>query len=83
MLTSYSAFLQHHNHHTWTLKESILLFKEHYGIEFAVETVGFVWFKDVGGQSRILKDVLKSGAEKCVNTVKGGIQINDYLTYNW
>ncbi|XP_078313868.1 putative ATP-dependent RNA helicase DHX34 isoform X2 [Crassostrea virginica] len=38
--------------------------------------------RDVSGQSRILKDVLKSGAEKCVNIVKGGIQINDYLTYN-
>ena len=49
----------------------------------SVETFGFVWFEDVGGQSRILKDVLKSGAEKPIHTVKGGIQINDYLTYNW
>ncbi|XP_034326251.2 probable ATP-dependent RNA helicase DHX34 [Magallana gigas] len=38
--------------------------------------------REAGGKNKILNDVLKSGTEGKVHPVKGGIQINHYLTYN-
>lgn len=43
----------------------------------------YFWFVEAGGKNKILNDVLKSGSEGKVHPVKGGIQINHYLTYNW
>lgn len=52
-------------------------------LQFEIKDEELFWFVEVGGKNKILNDVLKSGSEGKVHPVKGGIQINHYLTYNW
>lgn len=55
--------------------------KKFYGMKLNMKK--YLWFVEAGGKNKILNDVLKSGTEGKVHPVKGGIQINHYLTYNW